>query len=76
MMFHTYNSSTQDSSQFSPYFLLYGFEPDGPADYVGGIGPFVGRPGAIERGAGRFLTQMKVNLDRARSNLVLAAASS
>ena len=55
---HAYNSTLHSSTGYSPHFLLMGYEPHGPVDYVGGIGPTIGRPGSIDRKAKTWLKEL------------------
>ena len=58
MLAHAYNSTPHDSTGYSPIFLLLGFEPRGPVDYVSGVGPAIGRPKDINREAKKWLEEL------------------
>ena len=58
MLAHAYNSTPHDSTGYSPIFLLLGFEPRGPVDYVSGVGPAIGRPKNINREAKKWLDEL------------------
>lgn len=64
MLAHAYNSTPHDSTGYTPYFLLLGYEPRGPVDYVSGVGPAAGRPALIDKDAKPWLNELRVeNLD-------------
>lgn len=69
LLAHAYNSTPHDSTGYTPYFLLLGYEPRGPVDYVGGVGAAVGRPGNIDRQARGWLEELKEKFSNARSHM-------
>lgn len=74
LLAHAYNSTPHDSTGYTPYFLLLGFEPRGPVDYMGGIGPAVGRPGNMNREAKKWLETMRAQFATARAGIPKAKA--
>ena len=58
MLAHSYNSTPHAATGFTPYFLLMGYEPQGPVDYVDGVDYAVGHPNNIEREAKSWLVKL------------------
>lgn len=66
---HAYNSRTHGSTGESPYFLLYGFSPRGPLDFLSASAKDVdGRLGEGER----FVEQMTMHRESARRAIAKA----
>lgn len=75
MVEHVYNSNVHDSTGYSPYFLLYGFQPRGPENLVGGTGKAVERPYGTSALADEFLEELLTIRQAAQDALVLAQQS-
>ncbi|TFY65437.1 hypothetical protein EVJ58_g1981 [Rhodofomes roseus] len=69
---HAYNSSVHSTTGYSPYFLLYGFEPKGSADFIGGTNRYEQRPLLVSERATEFVLSMELHRQRARDAIAMA----
>ncbi|TFY52449.1 hypothetical protein EVJ58_g10011 [Rhodofomes roseus] len=70
---HAYNSSVHSTTGYSPYFLLYGFEPKGALDFVSNNNRYEERPQLVSERATDFVTNMESHRQRARDAIAIAA---
>ena len=67
-----YNSTVHTSTGYSPFFLLYGFEPHSPADFTHGISCKVDRP-LYNHSAQEFVQELEVHCALAQDSLAKAS---
>src|SRR5258708_16225539 len=66
-----YNSTPSSSTSYSPFFLLYRFEPHSPANYVHGDSRSIGQP-LTNQSAQEFIQELEVHCALARDSLAHA----
>ena len=67
----TYNSTPSSSTGYSPFFLLYGFEPHSPANYIHSDSRSVAQP-LTNQSAQEFVQELEVHCTLARDSLAHA----
>ncbi|TFY53089.1 hypothetical protein EVJ58_g9647 [Rhodofomes roseus] len=73
---HAYNSSIHSATGYSPYFLLYGFEPKGTMDFIGHTNRYEQRPLLVSEKATEFVMNMELHRQRARDAIAMAQEQS
>ena len=69
---HSYNSSVHSATGKSPYFLLYGYEPRGPLDFLPVGKQGISRSNLLNHSAEQFATELEVQRDMAKSAITMA----
>src|SRR5260370_5131767 len=69
-----YNSMAHTSMGYSPFFLLYGFEPCSPADFTHGISHKVDRP-LYNHSTQEFVQELEVHCALAWDSLLTASTA-